>query len=63
MADIRKTLSGLFLLKGQVLEALDNRGLAAEAYQEAVRIDVYCHEAFKALVKHNTMSGIETFKS
>lgn len=56
LADSRKTLSSLFLLKGQVLEALDNRGLAAEAYQEAVRTDVYCHEAFKALVKHNTLS-------
>ena len=57
VAEDRKLLSSIYLLKGQVLEAMDNRSLAAEAFQEAVRIDVYCHEAFKALVKHNLLSG------
>ena len=52
-----QVLSSIYLLKGQILEALDNRCLAAEAYQEAVRVDVYCHEAFKSLVKHNILSG------
>jgi len=55
-SDDRKVLSSIYLLKGQILEALDNRCLAAEAYQEAVRVDVYCHEAFKSLVKHNILS-------
>ena len=50
-------MSSIYLLKGQILEALDNRCLAAEAYHEAVRVDVYCHEAFKSLVKHNILSG------
>ena len=61
VAEDRKLLSSIYLLKGQVLEAMDNRSLAAEAFQEAVRIDVYCHEAFKALVKHNLLSGACNF--
>ena len=35
---------------------MDSRSLAAESFQDAVRVDVYCHEAFKSLVKHNVLS-------
>ena len=52
-------LGGVFLLKGRILEAMDNRDLAAEAFKEAVRIDVYCHEAFKALIRHQILTASE----
>ena len=49
-------MSSIYLLKGRIYEAMDNRAFAAQAFQEAVKIDVYCHEAFKALVKHQILS-------
>ncbi len=42
----------MYLLKGEVLESLDNRELAAESYREALRLDVNCAEAFCALTRH-----------
>lgn len=38
---------------------MDNRDLAAEAYRQAVRIDVYCHDAFQALIKHQILTYTE----
>ena len=52
-------LGSIFLLKGRILESMDNRELAADAFKEAVRIDVYCHEAFKALVRHQILTAAE----
>eukprot|EP00096_Caligus_rogercresseyi_P000979 TRINITY_DN11576_c0_g1_i1.p1 TRINITY_DN11576_c0_g1~~TRINITY_DN11576_c0_g1_i1.p1 ORF type:complete len:631 (+),score=175.79 TRINITY_DN11576_c0_g1_i1:39-1895(+) len=55
----KSRLSSLFLLKGYILEALDNRGLAAEAFKAALREDPTCYEAFQALVKHQILSAKE----
>ena len=56
---IRQTLGAIFLLRGRIMESLDNRPLAAEAFQEAVRTDVFCHEAFEALIKHQILTAEE----
>lgn len=55
----RKLESSIFLLKGQLYEAMDNRGLAAECFREALRLDVYCYEAFQSLVQHQMLSKEE----
>jgi hypothetical protein len=52
-------LGSLYLLRGRILEALDNRVLAAEAFKEALRMDAFCMEAFKALVSHEILSADE----
>lgn len=36
------------LLRGQVYEALENRGRAVKWFQAALRVDPFCYEAFKA---------------
>ena len=59
LADLRCTLGGIFLLRGHIEESLDNRAAAAEAFKEAVRIDVFCHEAFEALIKHQILTAEE----
>jgi len=51
--------SGILFLKGRVLEASENRGLAADCYRQALRCDVYCYEAFDALVQHHMLSSWE----
>ena len=56
---LRCTLGSIFLLRGRILESLDNRSLAADAFKEAVRIDVFCHEAFEALIKHQILTASE----
>ncbi|KRT80054.1 hypothetical protein AMK59_7894 [Oryctes borbonicus] len=35
--------SSVLLLKGKVLEAMDNRGLAADCYRQALQCDVTSH--------------------
>ena len=52
-------LSSVYLLKGQVLESLDNRGLACESFREALRLDVFCAEALSALTSHQMMTAAE----
>jgi len=47
------------LLKGDVLEQLDNRGLASAAYQEALKLDTLCAGAFNALTGHDLLSAAE----
>jgi len=42
-----------------VYEAMDNRGLAADCYKQALRCDVHCYEAFEALVQHQMLSAQE----
>lgn len=46
----------MLLLKGKVLEAMDNRGLAADCFKEALKHDVYCYEALDSLIKHQMLS-------
>ena len=52
-------LGSIYLLKGRILEALDNRALASEAFKEALRVDAYCLEAFRALIKHEILTADE----
>lgn len=47
------------LLRGKVYEAMDNRHLATECFREALREDVFCHEAFESLVNHHMMTAQE----
>ncbi|XP_063235320.1 cell division cycle protein 16 homolog [Bacillus rossius redtenbacheri] len=49
----------LLLLKGRVLEGLENRGIAVDYYRQALRADVHCYEAFEALVQHQMLSAQE----
>jgi hypothetical protein len=51
--------SSILFLKGRVYEAMDNRGLAADCYRQALRCDVHCYEAFEALVQHQMLSAQE----
>ena len=51
--------SSILFLKGRVYEAMDNRGLAADCYKQALRCDVHCYEAFEALVQHQMLSAQE----
>jgi len=52
-------ISALYFLKGQIFESLDNRQLATEAFQTALRVDVFCFEAFDALVAHQMLTAEE----
>ncbi len=49
----------MFVLKGYVLEELENRAQSIEAFREALRADVFCGEAFHALTQHNVMTAAE----
>ena len=51
--------SSVNLLRGRVYEAMDNRGLAAECFREALRTDVMNYEAFDCLVNHHMLSAQE----
>lgn len=46
-------------MKGKVLEAMDNRGLASECYKQALQCDVHCFEAFDALIQHHMLTATE----
>lgn len=48
-------LASICLLKGKILEALDNRTLAMDAYIEALHLSVNCSEAIDALVQHEML--------
>ena len=52
-------LSSIWLLKGKVLEAMDNRTLAMECYVQALQLSVYCTEALDALVQHEMLMAWE----
>lgn len=41
------------------MEGLDNRGLAAEAFKEALKVDVTCSEAFYAITQHQMLTADE----
>nr|XP_022920577.1 cell division cycle protein 16 homolog [Onthophagus taurus] len=51
--------ASVFLIKGNVLEAMDNRGLAADCYRQALQCDVYCFEAFENLIQHQMLTSAE----
>ncbi|XP_054280788.1 cell division cycle protein 16 homolog [Macrosteles quadrilineatus] len=51
--------SAIELLKGRVYEKLDNRSRAAECFKQALKFDVYCYEAFQALVQHQMLTAVE----
>lgn len=57
--------AAVLFLKGKILEAMDNRGLAADCFKEALKYDVHCYEALDALIKHHMLSVEEgdIFKS
>lgn len=38
---------------------MENRGLAADCYRQALRYDVYCFEAFDLLIKYQMLSAAE----
>ena len=42
----------------QVYEAIENRELAEKNFKEALRYDIFCHEAFERLVHHHLLSGV-----
>lgn len=49
----------MLFIKGKVLEAMDNRGLASECYMQALQCDVHCFEAFDALIQHHMLNAAE----
>ncbi|KFM68530.1 Cell division cycle protein 16-like protein, partial [Stegodyphus mimosarum] len=51
--------SAILLLKGQIYEAMDNRGLASECFRGALQHDVYCYDAFESLVQHQMLTKEE----
>lgn len=54
-----QTLASILLLKGKVLESMDNRGLAVDSYKQALQYDVNCFEAFDALIKYQMLTATE----
>lgn len=54
-----EVISAIYLLKGKILEAMDNRNMAMNCYIEALHLDVYCVEALDALVQHEMLLASE----
>lgn len=52
-------LASICLLKGRILEAMDNRTMAMDCYVEALHLSVYCTEALDALVQHESLLASE----
>ena len=48
-----------FNYSGRILEDIENRELATEAYKTALEVDPFCYEAFEALKDHHLLTGIE----
>lgn len=57
--DNASLLSGMFTLKGQIYEAMDNRELAKECYKQALMLDCCCYEAFNNLIQHHMLNGTD----
>uniref|UniRef100_A0A673KVM4 Cell division cycle protein 16 homolog n=1 Tax=Sinocyclocheilus rhinocerous TaxID=307959 RepID=A0A673KVM4_9TELE len=47
------------LLRGKIYDAMDNRPLATSSYKEALKLDVYCFEAFDLLTSHHMLTAQE----
>jgi len=58
----KNLLSSIHFLKGQILENIENRELAAESFKQALQVDVHCYEAFQALVEHQMLTADEEKK-
>jgi len=56
---LQQAISTFLLLKGRILEGMDNRGLASECYKQALQYDIYCFEAFDLLVKYQMLNAKE----
>ncbi|RWS15248.1 cell division cycle protein 16-like isoform X1 [Dinothrombium tinctorium] len=54
--DERKWRSAIALLKGQIYEAMDNRGAAVTCFKEALKWNIHCYEAFHSLVQHQMLT-------
>lgn len=54
-----EVISAIFLLKGKIFEAMDNRNMAMNCYIEALHLNVYCTEALDALVQHEMLLASE----
>lgn len=54
-----EVISAIFLLKGKIQEAMDNRNMAMNSYIEALHLDVHCTEALDALVQHEMLLASE----
>ena len=50
-------LVALLVLKGKVLETMDNRDQASDIFKEALKLDPYCQEALHYLTKHQMLSA------
>ncbi|CAH1176896.1 unnamed protein product [Phaedon cochleariae] len=51
--------SSFLFLKGKILEGMDNRGLAADCYKQALHFDVHCFDAFDSLIKYQMLTAAE----
>uniref|UniRef100_A0A8C5FM72 Cell division cycle 16 homolog (S. cerevisiae) n=1 Tax=Gadus morhua TaxID=8049 RepID=A0A8C5FM72_GADMO len=51
--------SSICLLRGKIYDAMDNRPLATSNYKEALKLDVYCFEAFDLLTSHHMLTAQE----
>jgi len=51
--------SSLYLLRGKIHEAMDNRIPAIEDYKTSLKLDVCCNEAFELLVRHEMLTPDE----
>ena len=49
----------MYLLRAKVYEAMDNRIPAIEDYKSALKLDVYCNEAFELLIRHEMLTPTE----
>lgn len=58
-SQLRQSLGSVFLLRGRILEEQDNKAMAAESFKEALKVDVFCREAFSALVQHQFLLPAE----
>jgi len=56
---LKSLISGVYCLKAAILESIDNRDQASEAYQTALNVDIYCFKAFEALKDHQMLTAIE----
>ena len=51
--------SSLYLLRGKIHEAMDNRIPAIGDFKMALKLDVYCIEAYELLVRHEMLTPEE----
>lgn len=52
-------MASISFLRGNVLEAMDNRQLAMDCFVQALHLSVYCTEALDALVQHEMLLASE----